>query len=431
MDSIDEVVRNGLCAQCGTCIGVCPSDAVKMIKSESSGLLLPLIENEKCSRCRLCVKVCPGHSVNFQKLNDDLFGQQPRDRLLGNYLNCYVGHSNDHHIRFNSASGGLANQMLIFALEHKIIDGALVTRMKKDKPLETEPFIARSREEVLSAFGSKYCPVSANEALKQIHAETGRFAVVGLPCHMHGIRKAELLNPELRKKIVLHISLMCSHTVTYLGTEFIIKKLHVPKEQVSQLSYRGKGWPGYMTIKLKNKSSLSIPLVGNWNSYWPIFSSFFFTPTRCTMCPDQTGELADISLGDAWLPEFRDSKIGESIIITRTQIAESILSSMTSSKIISITQSSPERVKQSQLLNLKFKKTDLSTRLNIIKLLGRQVPNFTPAQNSLSIAASLRASYIYFNIKMSSNKRIRPLLSFLPFPLFRLYFGVYKFLCLA
>lgn len=429
MNIITEVVSKKLCAGCGTCAGVCPSNALTMQVTE--GLWLPKVDNRKCNGCGLCMNVCPGHFVNFETLYSNIFGKQPEDQLLGNYINCYVGHSNDYKTRYDCSSGGIASQLLIFALEENLIDGALVTKMKTDNPLEPESFVARTKREIISASKSKYCPVPVNMALKQILAEDGRFAVVGLPCHIHGIRKAEVSDPELRKKITLHICLMCSHMVNFLGAEFIIKKIHVLKEQVSQLSYRGKGWPGAMTIELKNKSSFNIPLVGSWNSYWPIFSSFFFTPTRCTMCPDQTGELADISLGDAWLPELRSDKIGESIIITRTKAAESMLSAMVSSKAISLMHVSPEKVKQSQFLNLKFKKDDLSTRLNMIRFFGRQVPDFIPARNSWSFAAFLRALYIYFNIKMSSSKRIRSMLSLLPFPFFRLYFGIYKFLSLA
>jgi hypothetical protein len=59
------------------------------------------------------------------------------------------------------------------------------------------------------------------------------------------------------------------------------------------------------------------------------------------------------------------------------------------------------------------------------------VPSFTTLQSSFSLVAFLRALYIYFNIKMSSNKYGRSLLNLLPFPFFRLYFGIYKFLSLA
>lgn len=44
------------------------------------------------------------------------------------------------------------------------------------------------------------------------------------------------------------------------------------------------------------------------------------------MCPDHTGELADLSLGDAWLPELKGQKLGESLILTRTEAGERLLS---------------------------------------------------------------------------------------------------------
>jgi coenzyme F420 hydrogenase subunit beta len=114
--------------------------------------------------------------------------------------------------------------------------------------------------------------------------EKGRFAVVGLPCHLHGVRKAEQLFPELKKKIVLHLGLMCSHMVSFTGTDFVVGKLQVKKSDVQDIAYRGSGWPGSMVVKTARVSA-RIPLVGNWRSYWPVFSSFLFTPMRCTMCP--------------------------------------------------------------------------------------------------------------------------------------------------
>ena len=48
--------------------------------------------------------------------------------------------------------------------------------------------------EPVSATKSKYCPVPANVRIKKILRRNGKFAVVGLPCHIHGVRKAEMLN---------------------------------------------------------------------------------------------------------------------------------------------------------------------------------------------------------------------------------------------
>jgi coenzyme F420 hydrogenase subunit beta len=224
-ETIAQVVKDELCTGCGTCVALCPEEAIKRTINEKKGINVPELNEEKCNHCGICYEVCPGHEVDFKQLNLEIFGKGPEDVLIGNYLNCYTGYATDYDIRYNSASGGLVTQLLVFALEEGVIDGALVTRMKKDNPLEPEPFIARSKEEIIEASKSKYCPVPANIVLKEIlESEDGkRFAVVGLPCHIHGIRKAELINKKLKAKIVLHFGLFCSHTVDFLGDRFLVR----------------------------------------------------------------------------------------------------------------------------------------------------------------------------------------------------------------
>jgi len=310
-----------------------------------------------------------------------------------------------------------------------MIDGALVVRMRKDRPLEPEPFIARTREEILSASKSKYCPVATNDALRHILKENGRFAVVGLPCHIHGIRKAEKSVKALREKIVLHIGLMCSHTVNFFGTEFLLKKLGIIREQIAEIDYRGLGWPGSMLIKLRDHSSLSIPYVGKWSAYWPVFSSFFFSPKRCTMCPDETNELADVSLGDAWLPELRHERNGVSIAVARTKNGEEILNLACSAGVIFLKPIECDRVKRSQADPLKFKKNDFRTRLAMVESAGMKIPDFKSKRNSShGLSSFVRSLFVFFNIQASENKILQQSLIHAPFPLFRLYYGIYKFL---
>ena len=428
IDTVAEVAERDLCCGCGTCASVCPNNAIEIIVSE--GIYVPKVDEEKCERCRLCVECCPGFSVDFEDLNQRVFGVQPSDRVIGNYLGCHVGYSTDDNLRFNSASGGIATQLLIFALENHLVDGVLVTRMRKDNPLEPEAFIARTKEELISASGSKYCPVTTNVELKKILKENGRFAVVGLPCQIHGVLKAGKIFKLLEKRIVLYIGLLCSHMVSFNGTSLLLEKKGIRKDQVSKISYRGKGWPGSMSIETKDGSGTSLPLVASWNAYWPVFSSFFFTPLRCTMCPDQTAELSDISLGDAWLPELKLEKRGASIIISRTSRGKKLLEDAASAKAISLTSVDIEKVRQSQFTNLKFKKDDLGYRLRFLRLMGRETPVFNPSVvDSRKLVSALRAFYIYVNIKASSRNVFCRFLSRVPLPLIRLYYGVYKALC--
>jgi len=392
----------------------------------SKGLFLPQIEEDKCTECRRCVECCPGHSLDFEELNIRIFGKQPEDAFLGNYLGCYVGHSTDHEIRYNSSSGGVVTQLLIFALEKGMIDGALVVRMRKDDPLKPEPFIARTREEILSASRSKYCPVATNEALERILREDGKFAVVGLPCHIYGIRLAEEVLEELRNKIVLHIGLFCSHTVNFTGTDFLLKKFQVGKSDVARLDYRGKGWPGCMSILLKDGRNIDVQLVRGWNAYWNVFSPFFFTPLRCMMCSDQLNELSDISVGDAWLPELKGDNSGVSVLITRTPIAEEIFALMKNSGMLSLKAISPSKVKESQAFSLNFKKKNLSGRLSFLRMLGNRIPDINLMPRSSRFLASIYALLSYLSLYVSSKKRLRFLLNYVPLPLFRLYFGLFK-----
>jgi coenzyme F420 hydrogenase subunit beta len=424
--NVVKVVEAGLCHGCGTCAGVCPTGALEM--KVVNGLWVPQISWDKCTSCGFCGRVCPGYRVDFESLNMEAFGKLPSDWSTGECLNCHVGHSNDQNLRFNAASGGLASQILISALEQGLIDGALVTRMNPERPLESEAFVARSRKEILAASRSKYCPVAANIALKDVLRLEGRFAVVGLPCHIHGVRKAERLYPALRKKIVLHVGLMCSHMVSFSGTEFVVGKLNVDTGRVLDISYRGKGWPGSMTVKSKD-GSVSVALVGSWHSYWPIFSSFLFTPLRCAMCPDQLAELADISLGDAWLPEFRGDRVGMSIMVTRTRFAEDLLRSMKLEGKISLSPVSLVKVKRSQAVNQRFKKDDFSTRLALLRMFGRQTPVFVSGgSGGFSFFGLLRALFIFMSIKLSLNKRVMSVLGHFPFGFFRLYSGIYRFM---
>ena len=428
MRLLSEIITKGLCCGCGTCAGVCPTGAVKM--KPSNGLFKPEINQALCSQCQLCLQSCPGVSVDFNALQLKIFGQKPACNTIGNYSTCYTGYSLDDQIRFDSASGGIITQLLLYALENKLIDGAIVTRMNRNNPLEPEAFVARNREEIIDSSKSKYCPVATNVCLKQIIKEDGRFAIVGLPCHIHGVRKAETILKALEKKIVLKLGLLCSHTVDFAGINFLLKKLQIQENQVNKITYRGQGWPGSLSIETKGASKISLPLVGSWHAYWPLFSSFFFTPMRCTMCPDQAAELADISFGDAWLPELKHEKKGVSIIISRTSRGQRLLTQAQLAKAITLTPLDIQKVEQSQLVNLKFKKNDLPSRLFIMASMGKEIPSFNPEfPLSISSISALRAMYIYSSIKASSNMYFRSFLEHVPFPLIRLYYGIYKSLC--
>lgn len=383
--NILNVTANELCTGCATCFALCPNKAITIELDDNRGLYLPCVDSNKCINCEICLNVCPGYQLDFEQLSVDIHKRESMSVYNKNYIGAYVGYSLDDTLRYNSSSGGLITQILIFALEEGIIDGALVTRMKKDDPLVPEPFIARTKAELIEASKSKYCPVPANLALELIinSDDKEKFAVVGLPCHIHGIRKASQINDIIRKKVVFHLGLFCVGTNTFLATEYILKSGRYPlfktvePTQIRDLFYRADGWPGHMNINLKNNQSMCVP----YFDYRLIFNRFF-VPLRCLVCSDKTCELADLSFGDPH--EISNDKIGESLIISNNNIGEALLKKALTYNKIELRDISHSEVLLSTGL-LKRRRHTHAYR-TIFRFLGFKVPDY----NQQLIVPSMR-----------------------------------------
>jgi coenzyme F420 hydrogenase subunit beta len=423
---ISGVYPDGLCMGCGTCAGACPNAAISIGINRKDGLYMPGIDDSLCNQCGVCLQVCPGHSVDFPTLNSEVFGKQPDDRWIGNYEGIYIGHSADYEMRLSSSSGGLVTALLVFALEEGIIDYALVTRMKVDNPLESEVIMARTKDELLSSSGSKYCPSDVNAMLKDAANSGGKCAVVGLPCHMHGIRKFERINKKLKERIVLRLGLMCSNNATYLGTEYFLKKWGIRKEDVGKINFRDSGWVrNYnMVVILRDGSRRVLPRAGSPDA--SVFKSILhnsvyhydFVIPRCLTCCDHTAELSDISFGDPRLPDLiRTEKAGKSLVVTRSSAGEEILKSAAAAGKIEITENiGIERFYQGQ--NLSFKKK-AGFRMSALKMVGKAVPDYNTQKLSASGIAGYFNILSYIPSYHSSHRMIWPLL--FPFAVIRYY----------
>jgi coenzyme F420 hydrogenase subunit beta len=186
---------------------------------------------------------------------------------------------------------------------------------------------------------------------------------------------------------------------------------------MKKLQYRGNGWPGSARIEYEDKE-IDIDLNDYWNPY---FAPYFFTPARCLSCNDLVGELADISLGDAWLKsiEEKDDQ-GTSIIITRTNLSEKIIEDMKDKNLIELNEISQKEVKKSQEKIIVRKKSTIAYRINLFKKLNIPVPDyglkFDISRDSLfkKIVGYFGAVLIYFNSHMSKNKFTLKLIKLLP-----------------
>jgi coenzyme F420 hydrogenase subunit beta len=421
--NIKSLETEGLCTGCGTCVAICPTGAIEITIDEKRGIYLPRLNEEKCNNCGICYEVCSGREVDFRRLNLEVFGKEPEDTLIGNYLKCYIGHAANHDVRYNSSSGGLATALLLFALEEGIIDGALVTRMKKDKPLEPEPFISRTKEDIIEACGSKYCPVPVNVVLKEIldSKETEKFAVVGLPCHIHGIRRLEQKNKKLKKQIRLHLGLCCAGSnFNFKGIQFFLRKMNIAEESIKKIVYRtGEFPPGKMMIELKNGTQKWFDHVDFRNTLFSLYTSF--APMRCLSCIDPTNILADVSVGSYWSQYLRRDVFGESACIVRNNPGLELIKAAELKNRIILTETSKEKAIEYQKQWMYLKRYGVKQRTSSFAIFRKQIPAYDIKTIQISkhkLRDLLSSLILYLRIKISLQPSFWPLL--------RLFMFIYK-----
>ena len=154
--------------------------------------------------------------------------------------------------------------------------------------------------------------------------------------------------------------------------------------------------------------------------YWgSLFGLNFFTPTRCLLCSDSICELADISFGDAWLPELSDDKIGSPIIVSKSEIGEKLLQAMKLKNKVELNEIDAKKVILSQAGMLYFKKKNLNARGKLFKV----VPKYNIQNNLLEPAVidRLLALFPYLNSYASSKSVLRKILYLIPFKLIWFY----------
>lgn len=340
-----------LCTLCGTCFGICPSNAL-VIDGEKIRL-----EGE-CNYCGLCYDICPGREVNFPMVNKHSFGDRERDFEIGTYKSINISYSKDVEIRTHGASGGVVTSLLIFLLERDLIDGAIVVGMNKEAPWHYEFKIARTREEILRSSNSKYTLIPLNAVLKEIKYEEGNFAFVGLPCHIHGIRKLQIEGWKDVHKIKYLIGLFCGFNMHFTATTYLIDKLGIDKDDIMSLEYRGGEYPGGFVIKTKNGCEKFLE-----KFYYNLLNPMY-VPKRCLLCVDLMNEFADISVGDIWTEGVEK----HSTVIVRSEKGEKLFREIVNQGHLSTKEISRNELLRSHSHLIKHKKKNVFIRLSQSKV---------------------------------------------------------------
>lgn len=365
-DRVDKIRAWRLCLGCGACVAVCPENNIKLVDIPQRGLR-PVLKNDKCRHCESCVKVCPGIGLEHD-FSEDI----PVLNEWGPVLEVWEGYAADPRIRFCGSSGGAATAIAWYCLNEASGAGVLHTGAISSNPLRNDTIFSRTYEQLIACSGSRYSPAGPCEGLKQIRNAAAPCVFIGKPCDVAALRKYETIFPEVKQKIMAAISIFCAGTPSTEGTLRVLEKMNISKDRLSSFRYRGCGWPGNAVAQsLDNSEKRVMTYQQCWGEILSRYVAF-----RCRLCPDSTGEFADISCGDPWYRTIEPDDPGRSLVIARTDRGADIIRRAIKSRYLILETAHPKIVALSQksLLN---KRRHLYARLKTMSILGVPVPEYS------------------------------------------------------
>lgn len=370
IDLLQDVMRSELCNRCGSCVGLSEG---KIRFSDKTGKYLPqIVEPIDDVLAETLWNACSGKVFDFPAYRKEFLSESPFFNLFtGPYFRIGIGHANTQEIRSKGASGGIISSVLIWLLEKKKIDGAVVLGMSPTEPWLTQAFIATTREQILAGAQSKYIISSNNDILPAIAAFQGKLAYVGLPGQVQSIRKLQRLNHPSVKNIEYIFGPFYGNTLHFSSIRSFLKTYKAGKyTEIEKLYFRYGEWPGNMRIEMKSGRVIEL------KKFHANYLIPFHILRNSLYCTDFTNEFTDLSGGDAWAPVYEERGKGFSMIISRSAKGDQILSEMMADGSLSCNEIDEGEAIRMHSHGYDFKKRGGFIRIQFRKWTGRSVPDY-------------------------------------------------------
>ncbi len=327
---ITQVVQNDLCTGCGLCVYQCPSKALSMDWNKY-GFLIPSLSGN-CDTTGDCISVCPFNPSPKKEVETEtelaqlsLQQNQLHHEKIGKYSGLYAGHSIKH--RVSSSSGGIATYIFEELLKREIVNHVFAVKESNTPGVHYEYKICSNLDEISKASKTKYFPVTLATVMDKVKELEGKVAIAGIACFIKAIRLAQYKDPRLKEKIPFLIGIICGGVKSRFFTEYLASKAGIENKNIKNPQFRIKD-PNSTAIdysygcydqSTQQQKTIKMRTVGD------MWGTGLFKANACDFCDDVTTELADISLGDAWLPPYNQDGSGTNIIITRSLLAQQLI----------------------------------------------------------------------------------------------------------
>ncbi|GAB4531195.1 MAG: Coenzyme F420 hydrogenase/dehydrogenase, beta subunit C-terminal domain [Pleurocapsa sp.] len=368
----DTVVNGGYCSGCGACAAVVNSP-LKMAL-DNYGRLQPTKKEEVEANNAQVLAVCPfsDESLNEDRIGEELFSSDCtyHDRI-GYHLATYAGYVTEKDFRDRGSSGGMGTWILNELLNQNLIDE--VIHVKQHQPDENDPRLFRfeisdSIAEIRRGAKSRYYPVEMSEVINLVRQQPARYAIVGVPCFIKSIRLLAKQDAVIGDRIKFCIGLVCGHLKTTRFADMFAWQCGIEPGNLQAIDFRKK-------MPQQNANQYGVEMIGtgqegkikaiksNYELYGYLWGQGFFKYPACDYCDDVVAETADVTVGDAWLPQYVQDSEGTNVVVVRNPIIqESIEAGMRSGRL-RFDVITADDVAQSQDAGLRHRREGLAYRL--------------------------------------------------------------------
>jgi coenzyme F420-reducing hydrogenase beta subunit len=369
---INQVIENDCCIGCGVCVAIAPKhfkiemDDRGLLQAQRRGMVNDLVDAEAS-------KVCPFADTS---LNEDDLAQKfltktryshPR---IGNYIKCYVGQTSEQDMFLKSSSGGVGRWFLRELLRQNKVDQ--VVHVVSEDVVEGETNllyrydVSKTEEEVVNTAKSAYYPVEMSKVIKYIRENDGRYAITGVPCFIKAIRNLCLRDELFAARIRFTVGIVCGHLKSKFYAEMIGWQLGVEPQKLKSLDFRVKipgkkaNEKGVAAKSIDGTAEVSPPKTVQ-EIFGTNYGHGYFKYPACDFCDDVLAETADLSIGDAWLPQFLEQ--GTTIIVSRSEEVTQMLDNAMLTSELNLVEISADEVAKSQDAGLRHRREGLAYRL--------------------------------------------------------------------
>jgi len=360
---IEKVVEQGFCVGCGACAAASPGSVEitlnqrKLYQAQSTTGFTEEADS-----------VCPFSSAsqNEDELGKDLFGQwHENDRHLGYCGACYAGSVVDPAQRMAGSSGGMITWTLLAMFRKGLIDSVIQVGPIASNDALYGFRISRTEQEIIACQKSRYYPVEFSAAFQAIEDRDRQIVFVGLPCHVRAVRNLCRVREDLKGRIKYCVSLVCGHLKSGFFADYLSWNAGVHPRDVQDIDFRHK-LPDQPANRYGVRVTSQDGNIGERqvsSIYATSWGLGIFKYKACDFCDDVVGELADISFGDAWLPEFQQDSRGTNLIITRNPELSALLDEAHAEEEIELHPLSKTQAIESQSSGFKHRRQGLANRL--------------------------------------------------------------------